>query len=92
MWASVKYPNAAQVRPGSAKLDDPTIAQWFDTSLWIDPATNRRVAAQEPYTLRTFPLRFSDVRLAGYQLMSPTLSSAASIPARVVCLGSSKWG
>jgi hypothetical protein len=65
-WAA-PYPNAAQVRPGSAKLSDPTVAQWFDTSLWNDPATGRRVSAQEPFTLRTFPLRFSDVRLPGYQ-------------------------
>jgi hypothetical protein len=65
-WAA-PYPNAAQVKPGSAKLDNPTIGQWFDTSLWDDPATGKRVSAQEAFTLRTFPLRFSDVRLPGYK-------------------------
>ncbi len=72
-WA-VNYPNAAQVRPGSAQLDNPTLSQWFDTSLWIDPATNRRVPAQEPYTLKTFPLRFSDVRVPGYQNWDASVS------------------
>ena len=62
-WA-IAYPNAAQVTAGSAKIDDPTIAQWFNTSLWND-STGKRVAAQEAFTLRTFPLRFSDVTVAG---------------------------
>lgn len=64
-WA-VGYPNAAQVTPGSAKLDNPSIPQWFNTALWND-ASGKRVPAQEPFTLKTFPLRFSDVRLPGYQ-------------------------
>jgi hypothetical protein len=72
-WA-VNYPNANQVRPGSARLDNPSIPQWFDTSLWTDPATGKRVAAQEPYTLRTFPLRFSDVRLPGYHNWDASIS------------------
>ena len=70
-WAAF-YPNAAQVRPGSAKLSDPTVAQWFDTSLWNDPASRRVV--EEPFTLRTFPLRFSDVRLPGYQNWDVSIS------------------
>lgn len=64
-WA-VAYPDAAQLQPGSAKIDNPTIGQWFNTSLWND-ANGRRTGAQEAFTLRTFPLRFSDVRLPGYQ-------------------------
>src|SRR5262249_14903268 len=30
----VDYPNALQNTPGSAKLDNPTGKQWFNTSLW----------------------------------------------------------
>jgi hypothetical protein len=60
------YPNNAQVRPGSAKLSNPTIAQWFDKSLWIDPATGKLVGSQPSYTLRTYPYYFSDVRSPGY--------------------------
>jgi len=71
------------VTPGSAKLDNPSIAQWFDTSLWVDPATNRRVAAQEPYTLRTFPLRFSDVRLPGYENWDASVSKTFRITEKV---------
>lgn len=81
-WA-VAYPNAAQVAPGTAKLDNPTIAQWFNTSLWNDPATGKRVAAQEPYTLRTFPLRFSDVRLPGYQNWDVSMSKTFPIYERM---------
>jgi hypothetical protein len=65
-WA-INYPNASQLQPGSARLDGPSISQWFDTSLWNNPSTGRRVGAQEPFTLRTFPLRVSDVRLPGYE-------------------------
>jgi hypothetical protein len=62
------YPNANQVKPGTAKLPggEQSMYRWFNTSLWDDPNTGRRVGAQEPYTLRTFPTRFSDVRLPGY--------------------------
>ena len=81
-WA-VAYPNANQVRPGSAKLDNPSIPQWFDTALWVDPATNKRVAAQEPYTLRTFPLRFSDVRLPGYENWDVSVAKTFSILERM---------
>src|SRR5581483_3650698 len=55
------YPTAAQVVPGSAKLSDPTEKRWFNTSLW------QGAKALEPYTLRTFPTLFSDVRGNGYQ-------------------------
>ena len=81
-WAA-PYPNAAQVRPGSAKLDNPTIDQWFDTSLWNDPNTGRRVSAQEPFTLRTFPQRFSDVRLPGYKNWDVSVSKIFPIHERV---------
>ena len=64
-WA-VNYPNANQVTAGSAVSSNPTVAQWFNTALWND-ANGKRVGAQEPFTLRNFPLRFSDVRLPGYQ-------------------------
>jgi hypothetical protein len=81
-WA-VNYPNANQVKTGSAKLDNPSIAQWFDTSLWTDPATNKRVPAQEAYTLRTFPLRFSDVRLPGYQNWDASVSKNFALTERI---------
>ena len=80
---AVNYPNAAQVQPGSAKINDPTIPQWFNTSLWKDPATGKLVAAQEPYTLRNFPLRFSDVRLPGYQNWDASVSKFFPIHERV---------
>jgi hypothetical protein len=81
-WA-VAHPNAAQVQQGSAKLSEPTIGQWFDTSLWNDPATGRRVSAQEPFTLRTFPLRFSDVRFPGYQNWDLSVSKYLPIRERL---------
>lgn len=62
------FPNAKPVKSGSANLGDAaTFGKWFDTSLWDDPATGKRVAAQEPFTLRDFPTRFSDVRVPGYK-------------------------
>ncbi|HWQ56981.1 MAG TPA: TonB-dependent receptor [Bryobacteraceae bacterium] len=62
-WA-LDYPNAAQVRSGSAKLSssEQSLAQWFDASLWND-ASGKRVAKQDSFTLRDFPTRFSDVRV-----------------------------
>ncbi len=79
-WA-VAYPNAAQVTSGSAKLENPAIPQWFNTSLWND-STGKRVASQEANTLRTFPLRFSDVRLPGYQNWDVSLSKTFPIHER----------
>jgi hypothetical protein len=81
-WA-IAYPNASQVQPGSAKLSDPSVPQWFNTSLWNDPATSQRVRAQEQYTLRTFPLRFSDVRVPGYQNWDVSISKYFPIYERV---------
>jgi len=68
------YPNAKQVKPGSAKLSNPSITRWFDTSLWDDPATGKRVSPQEAYTLRDYPTLFSDVRLPGYQNWDASVS------------------
>lgn len=68
------YPNAKQVKTGSAKLSDPSFTQWFNTSLWDDPATGRRVAPQEPFTLRDFPTLFGDVRVLGYQNWDASVS------------------
>ncbi|MBI4873926.1 MAG: TonB-dependent receptor [Acidobacteria bacterium] len=74
-WTA-NYPNANQVKPGTAKLpaDQRSMLRWFNTSLWDDPATGRRVTAQEPNTLRTFPLRFSDMRVPDYQNWDASVS------------------
>ncbi len=74
-WA-VDYPNANQVRGGSAKLsgEERTFARYFDTSLWQNPATGRLVPAQEPFTLRDFPTRFADVRVPGYRNWDASVS------------------
>ncbi|MFN0100655.1 MAG: carboxypeptidase regulatory-like domain-containing protein [Bryobacteraceae bacterium] len=79
---NIAYPNAAQVNPGSAALDNPTVAQYFNTSLWNDSA-GTRVRAQEPFTLRTFPLRFSDVRVPGYQNWDASVSKFFPIHERL---------
>jgi hypothetical protein len=42
--------------------------------LWDDPNTGRRVTAQEPFTLRDFPTRFSDVRVPGYRNWDASLA------------------
>jgi hypothetical protein len=70
----LQYPNAAQVQPGSAALDNPTTAKYFNTSLWIDPATGKYVPAQANYTLRTFPTLFSNVRLPGYNNLDASVA------------------
>jgi hypothetical protein len=73
-WA-VNYPNAKQVKPGSAKLESGgTILRWFNTSFWDDPATGRRVNPQEAYTLRDFPTRFGDVRVPAYRNWDASVS------------------
>lgn len=73
-WA-VNHPNAAQVRPGSANLpsSERNMARWFDTSMW-ESAPGQRVPRQEPFTLRNFPTRFSDVRVLGYHNWDASLS------------------
>jgi hypothetical protein len=71
----VAYPNAAAVAACSAELpsDQRTYEKWFDTSLWKDPSTGKVVATQAPYTLRTFPTRFPDVRTPGLKNMDASL-------------------
>ena len=58
----------------SAAISNPTVAQWFNTSLWNDPGTGKRIGSQEAFTLRNFPIRFSDVRLPGYQNWDASIS------------------
>lgn len=67
------YPNAPQNAPGSAKLENPTRSQWFNTSLWKKP-NGTPVSLPEPYTLRNFPFLFGDVRRPGYQNWDASLS------------------
>ncbi len=82
-WVST-YPNAPQVRPGSAKLEHPLRTRWFDTSLWDDSATGRRVAVPNlTYEFRTFPYLFSDVRRPGYQNWDASLSKNFPMTERV---------
>jgi len=69
----VDYPNALQNAPGSAKLDNPTNKQWFNTSLWKKP-DGTPIALPEPFTQRNFPFLFSDVRRPGYQNWDMSLS------------------
>jgi hypothetical protein len=80
---NIQYPNAAQVSNGSAALDNPTMGQYFNTDLWRNSATGRLVPAQEPFTLRNFPLRFSDVRLPGYQNWDASISKMFPIHERL---------
>jgi len=49
------------------RISNPTIAKWFDTSKWIDPATGKLVTAQPSYTFRTYLYYFSDVRSPAYK-------------------------
>jgi hypothetical protein len=71
----VDYPNAPQNAPGSAKLpaSERTLTRWFNTSLW-KTAAGTPVPTQEPYTLRTYPYLFSDVRRPGYKNWDTSLS------------------
>jgi hypothetical protein len=80
---NIAYPNANQVINGSAALDNPTNSKYFNTDLWVNSATGRLVPAQEPFTLRTFPLRFSDVRLPGYQNWDASISKVFAIHERL---------
>ena len=73
-WA-INYPNAKQVKPGSAKVESGgTLLSWFKTSLWDDPSTGKRINPQEAYTLRDFPTRFGDVRVPSYQNWDASVS------------------
>ncbi|MCC7343223.1 MAG: TonB-dependent receptor [Bryobacterales bacterium] len=77
-WA-LDYPNANQIKPGSARISNPSLEQAFDTSLWIDPATGKPVPTQEPFTLRQFPSRFGDVRVPGYKNIDGSISKSFPI-------------
>ncbi|HYO82726.1 MAG TPA: TonB-dependent receptor, partial [Bryobacteraceae bacterium] len=79
-WA-IDYPNARQVQAGDAR---PTAEQrsqgyLFNTSLWTDPATGRLTQAQEQFTLRDFPTRFSNVRVPGYKNLDGSVSKNFAI-------------
>lgn len=80
---NIAYPNANQVSNGSAALENPTLAKYFNTDLWTNPATGRLVPAQEPFTLRNFPLRFGDVRLPGYHNWDASISKMFAIHERL---------
>lgn len=49
------------------------MARWFDTSLW-ETTAGQRVPRQEPFTLRDFPSRFSDVRVPSYRNWDASVS------------------
>jgi len=72
------YPNAKQLRSGSAKLGDSeqSITRWFNTSLWGP-------AVQEPYTLRDYTTRFGDVRVPGYRNWDTSISKLFPIKERM---------
>ncbi len=76
------YPNALQIAPGSAKLENPTRERWFNTSLWTKPE-GTPLRLHESYTLRNFPFLFSDVRRPGYQNWDASLSKLFPINERV---------
>jgi hypothetical protein len=78
---NIAHPNAAQAVAGDPKLGNPTLERWFDTSLW--EVNGRRVSAQEPFTLRNFPLRFSNVRVPGYQNWDASISKYIPIHERL---------
>lgn len=70
----VDYPNAPQVTAGSAKLDNPTSAQVFNTSLWMTSSGKMTSAPNTTYGFRTWPYLFSNVRRPGYQNWDTSLS------------------
>jgi hypothetical protein len=81
----VPFPNAAPVAARSAKLpsDERSNERWYDTSLWRDPATGRTVPAQAPFTLRTFPTRFPDVRFGSLRNLDLSLFKDFAITERI---------
>jgi hypothetical protein len=74
-WA-IDYPNAKQALEGDARPTEEQRSQGylFNTSLWTNPATGRLVPAQEQFTLRDFPTRFSNVRVPGYKNLDGSVS------------------
>lgn len=79
-WA-MDYPNAAQVQAGDARPTDAQKADGylFNVDLWNNPATGKRVAAQEQYTLRNFPTRFGKARVPGYRNLDASLAKSFPI-------------
>jgi hypothetical protein len=70
----VDYPNAPQVTPGSAKLDNPTSSQVFNTSLWRTSTGAMTSVPNTTYGFRTWPYLFSNIRRPGYQNWDTSLS------------------
>ena len=66
----IDFPNAAPLESRSARLSSDTrnVFRWFDTSLFP------KVAGPAPFTLRTFPSRFPDVRFMDFQSWDFNLS------------------
>ena len=79
-WA-IDYPNAKQAVAGDARPTDEQKSQGLliNTALWTDPATGQLVRAQEQFTLRDFPTRFSNVRVPGYQNLDASVSKYFAI-------------
>jgi len=76
----VGYPNAPQASPGTAKLSNPTMLKWFNTSLWLNPSTGTYVSPPNlTYQTRTFPYEFSDVRLPPYHNWDASVSKNFTI-------------
>jgi hypothetical protein len=75
----IDFPNAAPLEARSAKLpvDQRDVFRWFDTSLFP------RVAGPAPFTLRSFPTRFPDVRFMDLDTWDLNLSKDIPIIERV---------
>jgi len=71
LFANLNWQSRGSYNPDmnnfAPRISNPTIAKWFDTSKWIDPATGKLVTAQPSYTFRTYPYYFSDVRSPAYK-------------------------
>lgn len=83
-WA-MDYPNAKQAVDGDGR---PTEAQkaagyLFNIDLWNNPATGKRVAAQEAFTLRDFPTRFARARVPGYKNIDASIAKNFAITEQV---------
>ncbi|MCX6636662.1 MAG: TonB-dependent receptor [Acidobacteria bacterium] len=79
----VDYPNAPQLTAGSAKLDDPTFSQVFNTSMWKTSSGAMTSVPNTTYLFRTWPYYFSDVRRPGYGNWDVSLSKYFPITEKV---------
>jgi len=70
----VDYPNAPQNAPGSAKIDNPTYKQVFNTSLWKTSSGAAVAVPNTTYGYRTWQFLMSDVRRPGYANWDTSLS------------------